>query len=299
MVNLAAVRRAAVREIGRPIGPFRNRIGVGGASVGPAQHGNFTVTRTSFSWKGQTMQSTTSGVRDVVLVHGAFADGSCWAKVIPTLVGSGLNVTASQNPMSSLADDVAAVGRALDMRRGPVLLVAHSLGGVAATEAGNDPRVAGLIYVAAAAPDAGQSFGDWLGGRPPMPVIAQIYPVGQDGFLALTRQGMFEDVAQDLTEDEQSLLLAAQKPTAGRCFSDKVGPAAAWRAKPSWYVVAERDRTLPPDAERESARRMEATTLTLASGHMPMMSHPREVADFIRQAADTLAGHAPGGVGAA
>jgi pimeloyl-ACP methyl ester carboxylesterase len=219
---------------------------------------------------------------NVMLVHGAFADGSCWAKVIPLLKAVGLNVTATQNPLTSLADDVKTVKLALTQQNGPVLLVGHSWGGAVITEAGNHPTVAGLVYVAAGAPDSGRSFGQWWEDYEPAPGAAEIQPYG-DGFLALTAKGMKEDFAQDLTEEESSVVHAVQGPIAARCFNDRIG-IAAWRNKPSWYIVAAQDRTIPPAVQVDSAKRMNATTITLASSHVPLLSQPRAVADFILKA---------------
>ena len=226
-------------------------------------------------------------IKNVVLVHGAFADGSCWSKVIPLLKAKGLNVTAAQNPLTSLADDVTAVKLVLSQQNGPVLLVGHSWGGAVITEAGNDPKVVALMYVAAGAPDSGQSFGEWWKDYKPAPGAAEIQPYG-DGFLALTAKGVKEDFVQDLPEEESSVVHAVQGPIAARCFTDQ-NSHAAWRDKPSWYIVATNDRTIPPAVEVDSAKRMNATTLTLDSSHVPMLSQPSVVADFILKALATLA----------
>jgi pimeloyl-ACP methyl ester carboxylesterase len=224
----------------------------------------------------------------VVLVHGAFADGSSWSKVIPLLRANGLNAVAVQNPLTSLADDVAATKRVLDNQGGPVVLAGHSWGGVVITEAGNDPRVVGLVYVAAGAPDSGQSFNDWWKDYPPQPGAAEIKPYGKDGFVALTPKGVETCFVQDLTPEEASLVYATQGPLAVRCFDDKIR-SAAWRRVSSWYIVAENDRIIPPAVQRDSAARMKADTHTLASGHVPMLSRPREVASVIEGAVTKLA----------
>ncbi len=233
------------------------------------------------------MSQKSTEIKNVVLVHGAFADGSSWSKVIPLLQEKGLQVTAVQNPLTSLADDVAAVKRALDQLDGPVLLAGHSWGGAVITEAGNDAKVAGLLYVAAGAPDSGQSFNDWWKDYPPAPGAAEIKPYGKDGFVALTPLGVKQCFAQDVSADEASLIHAVQGPLAARCFDDKI-TVAAWRNKPSWYVVAKEDRTIPPAVESDSAKRMNATILTLSSSHVPMISQPEAVASFILEAASTL-----------
>ncbi len=232
------------------------------------------------------MSQSHTEIKNVVLVHGAFADGSCWSKLIPLLKAKGLNVTATQNPLTSLADDVAAVKLLLTQQNGPVLLVGHSWGGAVITEAGNDPKVAALVYVAAGAPDSGQSFGEWWKDYEPAPGGAEIKPYG-DGFLALTPKGVKEDFAQDLPEEESSVVHAVQGPIAARCFTDQIS-TAAWRNKPSWYIVATNDRTIPPAVEADSAKRMNATTLTLTSSHVPMLSQPSTVADFILKSLATL-----------
>jgi pimeloyl-ACP methyl ester carboxylesterase len=221
----------------------------------------------------------------IVLVHGAFADGSCWAKVIPLLIRRGLKTIAVQNPLSSLADDVNATHRVIEMQDGPVLLVGHSWGGAVITEAGNHPQVKGLVYIAAGAPDSGQSFDEWWRGYPPV-AGAEIQPYGE-GYVALTPDGVRKHFVQDVPADEADIVLATQGPIAVKCFSDAISEAA-WRSKPSWYMVAARDETIPPDVERDSAKRMGASTLVLQSGHVPMLSQPKAVADFIATAAATL-----------
>jgi len=234
------------------------------------------------------MPTPTTQLKNIVLVHGAFADGSCWLKIIPLLLAKGFKVSVVQNPLSSLADDVTAVNRVLSEQDGPVLLVGHSWGGAVITESGNDPKVVGLVYVAAGAPDSGQSFGDWWKNYPPAPGAAQIQPYGKDGFVALTPVGIKDCFAQDVPTEESALIGVLQVPIAGRCFDDKVS-TAAWRSKPSWYVVAANDRTIPTAVQVDSAKRMNSKTLTLQSSHVPMISQPDKVANFIVEAAETLA----------
>jgi pimeloyl-ACP methyl ester carboxylesterase len=225
-------------------------------------------------------------ISTVVLVHGAFADGSCWAKVIPLLAERGLKAIAVQNPLSSLADDVTAAHRVVDVQESPVLMVGHSWGGAVITEAGNHPQVKGLVYVAAGAPDSGQSFNDWWKDYSPMPGASEIKPYGE-GYVALTRDGVRKHFVQDLPTDEADIVFATQGPLAVKCFGDKI-TEAAWRSKPSWYIVATRDETIPPDVERDSAKRMGAETLVLESSHVPMLSQPDAVAEFIAKAAASL-----------
>ena len=230
---------------------------------------------------GQTI--ATQPIHNIVLVHGAWADGSSWSKVVPLLEKKGFHVICVQNPLTSFADDVAATKRIIDAQDGPVLLVGHSYGGAVITEAGNDPKVAGLVYVAAFAPDKGESSGSL--GKPygVTPGETELRPLG-DGFLVLTPKGVSEDFAPDLTTGERDILLATQTPTQGAALGTEIS-TAAWRTKPSWFVIASSDRMISPDQERVTAKRMDAKTLTLPTSHVPMLSHPKEVADFIMQAA--------------
>jgi pimeloyl-ACP methyl ester carboxylesterase len=222
-------------------------------------------------------------IKNVVLVHGAWADGSSWSKIIPLLEAKGLHVVCVQNPLTSLADDVAATKRIIDAQDGPVLLVGHSYGGAVITEAGNNAKVAALVYVAAFAPDAGESAGSL--GKPygPTPGVGELRPL-EDGFLVLTPKGVLEDFAPDLPLSERTTLVATQAPTQGAALGATI-TTAAWRSKPSWFVVAANDRMISPEQERVTAKRMNAQVLTLPSSHVPMLSKPREVADFISDAA--------------
>jgi pimeloyl-ACP methyl ester carboxylesterase len=221
-------------------------------------------------------------VRNVVLVHGAWADGSSWAKVIPLLEAAGLRVVAVQNPLTSLQDDVAAVQRAIALQDGPVLLVGHSYGGAVITEAGTDPKVAGLVYVAAFAPDAGQAVGELGKEFPPAPGGAEIRP-DASGFLMMTPKGIEENFAQDLPKTERKILAATQGPTNGAAFGAKLANAA-WKTKPTWYVVAANDRMIARDLERQFAKTMKAKTITVPSSHVPMLSHAQQVAKLIIEA---------------
>ena len=223
------------------------------------------------------------GVTNIVLVHGAWADGSSWSKVIPLLQARGFDVVAVQTPLTSLADDVAAVKRALALEDGPVLLVAHSYGGVVITEAGTDPKVAGLVYVAAIAPQEGQSAFD-LANAYPTPALQELR-VDQFGFLKLTSTGIREDFAQDLSYDEQTVLAATQGPTAAGAALSAPVSAAAWRSKPSWFAIAAHDRVVSPALQVVEAQQMNATSITLSASHVAMLSQPYAVASFIRRAA--------------
>ena len=234
------------------------------------------------STQSQTAQSPTKPT--VVLVHGAFADGSSWNKVVPLLQAKGLKVVAVQNPLTSLADDVAATKRAIDAQAGPVVLVGHSWGGTVITEAGIDDKVKALVYVAAFAPSVGESTND--GGYPPPPGLA--HPeASPDGFLALTPEAIARDFAQDVGPAEANLIAVSQGPVNSAAFDTKV-TAAAWTTKPSWYIVSSKDRMIQPDAERAFAKKIKATTTELPTSHVSMLSRPQAVADVILAAASSI-----------
>src|SRR5438046_3050187 len=226
------------------------------------------------------------GVRNIVIVHGAWADGSSWSKVIPLLQAEGFHVVAVQNPLTSLVDDVAATKRAIAAQDGPVLLVGHSYGGVVITEAGNDPKVVGLVYVAALAPSDGESVASVTKPFPPAPLGSEVR-TDAEGFLTVTPKGIAEDFAQDLRDDEKQLLTATQGPTAAAVFGATV-TTAAWRTKPSWCVIASNDHAVSPELEKAEAAATKATSITVPSSHVPMLSHPKEVADLIEQAASKV-----------
>ena len=219
---------------------------------------------------------------NVILVHGAWADGSSWSKVIPLLLARGLRVTAVQLPLTSLKDDVGTVKRALALEDGPTVLVGHSYGGVVITEAGNDPKVSALVYIAAFAPDAGQSVGSLGASAEPAPMGAEVRPDAQ-GFLKLTEGGVKNDFAQDLSPTEKDVLFAAQAPTAAGTLGENVS-AAAWKTKPSWYLVANQDRAIPPNLERAMAKTIKAKTIEVAASHVAMLSRPQETANLILEA---------------
>jgi len=216
------------------------------------------------------------GVRNIVLVHGAWADGSRWSKVIALLQAKGFHVVAVQNPLTSLTDDVAATKRILALQDGPVMLVGHSYAGVVITEAGNDPKVVGLVYVAAFAPAVGESINSVSKPYPPAPLGSELRPDAQ-GFLTATPKGISEDMAQDLLPMEQRILVATQGQTAASVFGATV-TTAAWKSKPSWALVAGNDRAIPPKLEQDEAAAVPAN-------HVAMLSHPREVAALIEQTA--------------
>src|SRR6185369_15381628 len=223
------------------------------------------------------------GVKNVVIVHGAWADGSSWSKVIPLLQSKGLHVVAVQNPLTSLADDIAATRRAIELQDGPVLLVGHSYGGVVITEAGNDAKVVGLVYVAALAPSDGESVASVTKPFPPAPLGSEVR-ADAEGFLTVTPKGIAEDFAQDLPDKEKQLLAATQGPTAAAVFGATI-TTAAWRTKPYWFVITTNDRAVPPELQKAEAAAMKAISITVPSSHVPMLSQPKAVADLIEQAA--------------
>jgi pimeloyl-ACP methyl ester carboxylesterase len=227
--------------------------------------------------------SQRSQVNNIVLVHGAFVDGSSWSKVIPLLQAKGYSVTSVQNPLTSFNDDVAATKRAIAAQDGPVILVGHSYGGVVITEAGNDPKVVGLVYVAAFAPDAGQSIVDISKDYPKPIGLEKVTPL-EDGFLLLSADGVDSGFAQDLSKEEKALVTAVQTQTHGSIFVAQPSKAA-WHSKPSWYVVASEDNMIAPEQEVSMAKQLNATTITLPSSHVAMLSHPVEVAKLIEDAA--------------
>ncbi|CAN5303030.1 alpha/beta hydrolase [soil metagenome] len=222
-------------------------------------------------------------IHNVVLVHGLFADGSSWEKVIPLLQKAGLHVTSVQNPLTSFDDDVQATDRAIALQDGPVLLVAHSYGGMVITQAGNDPKVKGLVYVAARAPDAGENFAALAGKFPTPPASAGIV-WAQDGFGQLSEPAFLRDFAGDLPEAEARGYYAVQGRVA-KSTPTASPTQAAWRTKPSWYAVSTQDRTINPDLERFMAQRMKATTIEIDASHVSMLSHPKQVAELILSAA--------------
>jgi pimeloyl-ACP methyl ester carboxylesterase len=235
-----------------------------------------------FSAEASAQTAKPPEARNVVLVHGAWADESSWAEVIARLQAAGLHVTAVQNPLTSLADSVAATRRALALQDGPTVLVAHSWGGTVISEAGVDPKVTALVYVAARAPDANEDFVALSGKFPTMPVRAGVQE--HDGFTNLSEEAFLKYFANGVPHDRAEVLYAEQEPTAASLFGGRT-TVAAWRAKPSWYAVSKLDLTISPDLERFLAHRMNATTVELEAGHLSLVSHSKEVADLILAAA--------------
>lgn len=220
--------------------------------------------------------------RNVVLVHGLFADGSCWSEVIPLLQAAGLNVTSVQNPLTTLPDAVASTLRVLDRQDGPTVLVGHSFSGMIVTEAGIHPNVSALVYVAARAPDANEDYTALAKTYPTPPATAGIVFDGDEG--RLTEEAFLRDFAGDLPPAKAKVLYAVQEPFRKNLLAGKT-KAAAWRSKPSFYAVSTADRTINPDLERFMAKRMGATTIEVNSSHVSMISHPKEIASLILKAA--------------
>ena len=229
----------------------------------------------------QAVAAAPAKVKNVVLVHGAWADGSSWAEVIPRLQAAGLHVTAVQNPLTSL-EDFAATRRVLAEQDGPTVLVAHSWGGTVISEVGTDPKVAALVYVAARAPDAGEDFVALSQKFPAGPARAGIQE--HDGFTKLSEDAFLKYFANGVDPKTAEVLYAVQWPTAASIFAGRT-TAAAWRSKPSWYAVSKLDQTINPDLERFLAKRMNATTIELEAGHLSLVSQPDQIANLILAAA--------------
>ena len=232
--------------------------------------------------QGEAGPGAATSARNVVLLHGLFADGSCWMEVIPRLQAAGLNVTSVQNPLTTLEEAVASAQRVLARQDGPTVLVGHSFSGMIVTEAGVDPKVSALVYVAARAPDAGEDYTALAKTYPTPPASAGIVFDGDEG--RLTETAFLRDFAGDLPEARAKVLYAVQEPFQRALLAGKT-THAAWRSKPSFYAVSTQDRTINPDLERFMAKRMGARTIELESSHLSLISHPREVADLILQAA--------------
>lgn len=219
----------------------------------------------------------------VVLVHGAFDDGSGWNDVIPTLHAKGLKVVSVQNPLTSLADDVAATRRALDAQSGPVVLVGHSWGGIVITEIGNHPRVKSLVYVAAFAPSVGQSINDMTKGFPKASGLDHVV-VDKEGFVTMSEEGIAKHFAQDVPAAKQRLMHTVQGPIRAANFDEKVS-VAAWTSRPSWFVVADKDLMIQPALQLDNAKRIGAKIVRVPTSHVPQLSRSREVANAILNAA--------------
>jgi pimeloyl-ACP methyl ester carboxylesterase len=221
----------------------------------------------------------------VVLVHGAYADGSSWSEVIRRLHGAGVTATAVQNPLATLADDVARTRRILACQPGPVVLVGHSFAGTVITQAGTHPNVAALVYVAGRAPDAGEDYGALASRFPAPPASAGL--VYADGFGALTEDAFLNDFANGVEPITARVLYAVQGRVSQALFGDRT-TVAAWRSRPSWYAVSRQDRTISPELERFMAERMGARTVEIDSGHLSLITHPAEVTQLIMSAVQAV-----------
>ena len=231
--------------------------------------------------------STKTGLKNVVLVHGGFVDGSGWQGVYDLLKTDGYNVSIVQNPTISLKDDVAVTKRTLAALDGPAILVGHSYGGVVITEAGNDPKVAGLVYIAAFAPDKGESVSALIRNPPSGAPVPPILPP-QDGFLFLDREKFRASFAADVNADTAAFMADSQVPWGVQALDGAVSEPA-WRTKPSWYLVSTEDRMIPPDAQRAMSKRAGSTVVEAKGSHAIYVSQPKPVADLIVKAASAIA----------
>lgn len=229
------------------------------------------------------MSQNNGGVKNIVLVHGGFVDGSGWEGVYKVLREEGYRVTVVQNPTISLADDVAVTKRAIAAQNGPVILVGHSYGGVVITEAGNDPKVAGLVYVAAFAPDRGESVSALIKNPPPGAPVPPILPP-QDGFLFLDRQKFPASFAADVSPDTAAFMADSQVPWGVEALNGTI-TEAAWKMKPSWYLVSTEDKMIPPEAQRIMAKRAGSAVVEVKGSHAVYVSQPRAVASLVEKAA--------------
>src|SRR5271154_2794512 len=220
----------------------------------------------------------------IVLVHGAFADATGWQKVIPLLEKDGFSVTAVQNPLKSIADDVATTKRAIESQKGDVVLGGHSYGGAVITGAGaNNPKVKALVYIAAFAPDAGETIGALIAQYPPTALGTGLVP-DSAGFLYIDRAKFQEIFSKDVSKEESAVMAATQKPVAGASFGETQA-VAAWKTVPSWYAVSTQDHAINPDSERFMAKRMKAHTIEIEASHVSFISQPAKIVKIIKEAA--------------
>ena len=234
------------------------------------------------SRRGQAASPAPVKARNIVLVHGLFADGSSWLEVIPRLQQAGLNVTSVQNPLTTLPEAVAAAERVLARQDGPTVLVGHSFSGMIVTEAGTHPNVSALVYVAARAPDAGEDYAALAKTYPTPPASAGVVFDGDEG--RLNEEAFLRDFAGDLPAAKAKALYAVQQPFNKALLAGKT-TNAAWRSKPSYYAVSTEDRTINPELERFMAKRMGAKTIEVKASHLSLISHPAEIARLILEAA--------------
>jgi pimeloyl-ACP methyl ester carboxylesterase len=233
------------------------------------------------STSGVVAAAIPTRARNVVLVHGLFADGSSWTEVIARLQAAGLNVTSVQNPLTTLPEAVASAQRVLARQDGPTVLVGHSFSGMIVTEAGMHPNVSALVYVAARAPDANEDYSALAKKFPTPPASAGVIFDGDEG--RLSEEAFLRDFAGDLPEAKAKVLYAVQEPFQKSLLAGRAAHAA-WRSKPSFYAVSTEDRTINPDLERFMAKRMGAKTIELKASHLSLVSHPAEIASLILEA---------------
>ena len=227
--------------------------------------------------------NTSPDVKNVVLVHGGFVDGSGWEGVYKALKKEGYNVTVVQNPTTSLADDVAVTKRTLAAQDGPAILVGHSYGGVVITEAGNDPKVAGLVYIAAFAPDKGESVSALIKDPQPGAPVPPILPP-RDGFLLLDKAKFAASFAADVSEEAAAFMADSQVPWGVDALGGTISEPA-WKKKPSWYLVSTEDKMIPPDAQRAMSKRAGSKVVEVKGSHAVYVSQPQAVASIIQKAA--------------
>ena len=229
-------------------------------------------------------QSQQSSVKNIILVHGAFADGTSWGKVIPILESRGFHVVAVQNPLTSLSDDANATRRIIALQDGPVILVGHSWGGAVISEVGDDPKVLGLVYVSAYVPDVGQSANETSTPFGPTPG-QQAIQVDSQHFASMSPEGIINSFADGLPMAERRLVLAVQGQIYGPMFDEKL-THAAWKSKPSWHVISTKDHTLSPAMEEAGAKKSGGKAVSLPTCHVAMLQEPEKVADLITEAAN-------------
>jgi len=248
-------------------------------------YGVLAIMTMMFSIGGDLMAQTnaSTAVKNIVLVHGGFVDGSGWQGVYKALKKNGYNVTVVQNSTTSLADDVATTKRAIATQDGPVILVGHSYGGAVITEAGNDARVVGLVYIAAFAPDRGESVSLLIKSAPPGAPVPPILPP-VDGYLMLDKAKFPASFAGDVSPEEAAFMADSQVPWSVNALGGAV-TEPAWKAKPSWYLLTTEDRMIPPDAQRQMSKRAGATVVEVKGSHAVYVSQPQAVAHIIEAAA--------------
>ncbi len=248
-------------------------------------YGVLAIMTMMFSIGGDLMAQTnaSTAVKNIVLVHGGFVDGSGWQGVYKALKKNGYNVTVVQNSTTSLPEDVATTKRAIATQDGPVILVGHSYGGAVITEAGNDPRVVGLVYIAAFAPDRGESVSLLIKSAPPGAPVPPILPP-VDGYLMLDKAKFPASFAGDVSPEEAAFMADSQVPWSVNALGGAV-TEPAWKAKPSWYLLTTEDKMIPPDAQRQMSKRAGATVVEVKGSHAVYVSQPQAVAHIIEAAA--------------